>query len=535
MENEKKDCGCRRRKWLIPAVAAVVALVAALVLVLAGMGGEKLYWNIDRMQYSRDDRQPDRNGIYWIRVACDGEVLELPVADRQLVEKMDARNLMCLELNRQGQVTGVSDPQGLTPVARKLHIKKTDGYTVHANGSMALNGMDYTLQLTKKTKIYDVMPDIPELGKQATAESLTLTDALVAYADQRGQITHVFVTARSGSANIYWRTQRRWDNTTKRTARVPDEAGVYAIEFYHNGSMETLKCKDVKLVNTIDNASDTQAAFCFSFDQEGYIIKVRDIRIGAHGVQICAGYAVRSVEGNMVSLVNPGASTATYTTEVPADCGIYDVSEGAYRDGRAGEAVQQLQVGDRVYMWTDVDGTPVAIYIQQRLLDVPVFRIYPKNCYESAFKVTTRTPNAEGWYEITLIKAGEEGLKTYRTQDKALVDYLDSKTTTQLVGLKLNNDVIEQVYDSKTVYGGSVMHKGRYVDRLVGCMVSVKRIGRSGPSVSMVMTPTCKVYDISSNGPLGVETDLREGDVIEAQCDIFGQVEAIFVTRRGVV
>lgn len=533
MSEEKKSCGCKRRKWLIPLIAAAVLLAAGLaVVLLGGFGAKKLYWNVDRLQYSREDREPDANGIYWVQVAQDGQVLQLPVKDQRLVRAMDNRNVMHLELDRDGYVTAVSDPENLTPVARKLYIKHADGKTVQANGSMALNGKDYTLQLTDKTKIYDVMLGSPTLGEKRSAETLAFSDAFVAYTDDAGQVSHVFLTAHSGSSNIYWRTVRMYNNGAKKTIRVPDAEGAYSIEFACNGKLETLKCRDEALVTQIDKAADSEAAFCFFFDKEGYISEVRDIRVGAHGVQVCSGYVVRSAEGKSFVAVNPESTMVKFEATLPQECGIYEVSPAAIRDGQIGRQVDALQEGDRIFLWADADGTPLTVYVQRRKVDVPVFRLYPTTFYDSANKQTTRTPDGEGWYYIELIRAGEPGTKIYRTQDKALVNFLDSQTNTKLVGLRLDGDVITQVYSSSSVYGGGVVNKGRYVDQVVGCMMNVRRNGRSGASVSMIMTPECKVYDVSGYGPLGAETQLRPGDVVESQCNLFGQIEAVFITSR---
>ena len=199
------------------------------------------------MEYSREDREPDANGIYWVQMVCDGEAVKIPVKDRRLVRAMDDRNVMGLDLDRDGYVTAVYDPEKLTPLARKLYIKHTDGKTVQANGSMALNGKDYTLELTEKTQIYDVMLGSPMLGEKRSAETLAFSDAFVAYTDENGQVSHVFLTAHSGSSNIYWRTVRMYNNGAKKTIRVPDAEGAYSIEFACNGKLETLKCKDEAL------------------------------------------------------------------------------------------------------------------------------------------------------------------------------------------------------------------------------------------------------------------------------------------------
>lgn len=532
MEKENK-CNCGRRKWLIPVIAVVAALAVALVLALTLGGGNKtaLYWNVDRMEYTNQDREIDAYGNYRMRFAVDGQIRELSVKDKKLVSAIDSRNVMILELDKDGFVIGVTDP-AVTPVARKLYIKHAEGNTVYANGSMALSGRDYTLELTDDTRIYDVMPGSPDLGMQLQPGELTMADALVAYTDESGKVSDVFVTARSGSANVYWRTVRMWSNGDKRTFRVPDSEGVYSIEFACNGKLETLKCRDLAIVNEIDKASDSEAAFCFFFDKEGYIIEVRDIRVGAHGVRLAAGYVVRSVDGDTFTAANVDNVMVNVTTQLPPECGVYDVSEAAIRDGRLGQAVEKLQLGDRIYLWADADGTPLTVYIQHRLVDAPAFRIYPACYYDSGTKQTARTPNAEGWYLIELIPAGGTGVEIYRTKDKSLVNFLDSQGTTKIVGLQLDGDVITQVYSSRSLYGGSVVNKGRVVDQVVGCMMNVRRSDGRGASIAMVMTPECKVYDISGLGPLGAETQLRTGDVVEAQSNMFGQIEAVYITRR---
>lgn len=534
MSEEKKTCGCKRAKWLIPVIAVVVVLAGALAAVfLMGGKSDPLYWNVDRMQYSREDRSPDSNGVYKIRMVKDGEVVEVSVTSKRLVSAIDARNAMHLDLDKEGNVIGLRDPEGVSAVARKLYIKKVEGNTILANGSMALNGKDHTLQLTEKTKIYDVMYGSPMLGEKRTVESLTFTDAMVAYQDAEGKVTHIFLTAHSGSSNIYWRTVRLYNNGAKKTTRVPNSDGDYTIEFVCNGKLETLKCKEEALVNEIDKAADTAAAFCFFFDKEGYISEVRDIRVGAHGVQTCSGYVVRSAEGKTFTAVNPESTMVTFTATLPDECGIYEVSPAAIRDGELGRAVENLKVGDRIFLWADADGTPLTVYVQRRKVDVPVFRIYPTVFFDSESKQTARTPDADGWYHIELIKAGETGTKIYRTQDKALVTFLDSQSATKLVGLKLDGDVILQVYASSSVYGAGVSYKGYTVDQIVGCMMNVRRYGwKGGASMSLVMTPDCKVYDISGIGELGEETELRKGDVVESQTNLFGQIEAVFITSR---
>ena len=533
MSEEKKSCGCKRRKWLIPLIAVAVLLVAgAAVYLLGGFGGEKLYWNVDRMEYTREDRKPDANGIYWVQMVCNGEAVRIPVKEPRLVRAMDNRNVMQLKLDREGYVTAVSDPENLTPVAKKLYIKHANGMTVDANGSMALNGRNYTLELTEKTRIYDVMLGSPMLGEQRSADSLAFSDAFVAYTDENGQVSHVFLTAHSGSSNIYWRTVRMYNNGAKRTIRVPDSQGEYSIEFACNGKLETLKCRDEALVNQIDRASESEAAFCFFFDKEGYISEVRDIRVGAHGVQICSGYVVRSVEGKDFVAVNPESTMVKIESTIPEECGIYEVSPASIRDGQIGREVESLQAGDRIFLWADADGVPLSVYVQRRQVDVPVFRLYPTTFYDSSIQQTSRTPDSEGWYHIELIQAGETGVKVYRTQDRALVSFIDSQMNTKLVGLRLDGDVITQAYSSSSVYGGGVINKGGSVDQVVGCMMTVQRSGWRGPSMSMVMTPECKVYDISGLSPLGEETQLRKGDIVEAQCNLFGQIEAVFITSR---
>ena len=94
----------RKRLWLILGVALlVVAAVAAVVIgkVFFSDNTPDLYWNITREENTDPNtglsiREPGEDGLYHILFAHDGEQVELPVADKQIVGVIDALDVMGL-------------------------------------------------------------------------------------------------------------------------------------------------------------------------------------------------------------------------------------------------------------------------------------------------------------------------------------------------------------------------------------------------------------------------------------------------------
>ena len=83
-------------------MAAVVCL-----LVFGGSRGPALYRNLDGHLYSvnTQSRQPGEDGLYHLRFACDGEVVELTADSEELVLKIDAMPVLGLTADKNGAIT----------------------------------------------------------------------------------------------------------------------------------------------------------------------------------------------------------------------------------------------------------------------------------------------------------------------------------------------------------------------------------------------------------------------------------------------
>lgn len=132
MENQKKGS----KKLVVGVAAAVVVLAVVLVLVLSqctggiqtaapsqttteatitagGAPAYQLYWNLDRAEYDgrseggMSSREMEDDGLFHIRMFCDGQELILRTADRKVVNKIDKENLMGLVFNEDGLITEV--------------------------------------------------------------------------------------------------------------------------------------------------------------------------------------------------------------------------------------------------------------------------------------------------------------------------------------------------------------------------------------------------------------------------------------------
>ena len=113
----KKEASAKKSKLWIVIVAILVLLLAAgggvLAFVLGGQGEETpaatvsgpradLYWNIDREFYTANSqtglstREADENGQFKMKFAYNGEIVELVIIDKKLVNIIHCKNPRCI-------------------------------------------------------------------------------------------------------------------------------------------------------------------------------------------------------------------------------------------------------------------------------------------------------------------------------------------------------------------------------------------------------------------------------------------------------
>ena len=545
----KKETAKKSKLWLWLLIGAVVlaAVGTALALILGGgvdkaagpVGGRpELYWNVDRLVYTENSesglstREPDADGLYRIRFSKDGEMVEYTAADKQLVNYIDSQPVMGLSVDSSGQILDALEPKEVCTVigARSYLQEVVDGGIV-ANSSLAMNGLRQEIRFTELTEIYEVSGLVEPIGQKVDSAAFLPLDTIGIFANDKDEVTHVYIMEHTEESKIYWRAEQFYDSSLKQTTRVPDEHGIYSMEFYCEGELVTLKTRDRDIVNHVDSRDRYACAKGFAFDEEGFVVGEIDPALGTRTVLGCERFDVTAMEDGTVmteKLWNPDG--AVFSFPVAADCVIYDVSATAEAEGRRGKPVESLQLGDRVSVWCNPKGEAVIIYVACRTVEVDIF-YFPERKFDATTNETTRKPNADGWYEIELLKVGESQNRIFRTKDKAMVDYID-KQNARTLGLKVDGDVILQAYGSESIFGYTPITRGGAVPNVSGGIFSRMTYGKPEGVRNSVMAADCKIINVSPIGTYGAETTLQPYDRIYAHRKPTGEAIFIFVTQR---
>ena len=219
--------GSKSRKNLWIGIAAIIVLLAAAlaVVLLVGSGGDAqpgadgtaattsnvtepivhseydLYWNLDRALYDgkseagMSSREPAEDDLFHVRFFKDGKILELRVADRKVINSMDVQDLMGLEFDENGIVTGVIslDEMPVEKVAWQFYVQSIGGKMIKVNSSISMNGLETMLETDENTGIWDMTGQSGDIG--CAAEPVQL-DRVMAVANENGLITHLFIYER---------------------------------------------------------------------------------------------------------------------------------------------------------------------------------------------------------------------------------------------------------------------------------------------------------------------------------------------------
>ena len=543
-ENGKKS---KKWLWLVIALAALLAAAGvALALLLPGgvAGGNtdgvdaELYWNIDGAHYMEisevpgfSARTPAEDGNYYINFAYRGQQVELQIVDKQLVNYIDNMTLAGLVFDDSGVVVDAVDPKTVaTEKASDFYVQKVDGNNVVINSSRALNGMTLELTLTDTTGIYDVTGDGEFVG---AAGEMGIMDRVLVYSDRADEnITHIFILERPVEAGIYWRVERLYDTEKKVSTRVPDENGVYTMEFAHEGEVVELKCKDKYMVDDIDSRAPLTAQFAFLFDEEGFIVEMTDIALSLRGKQLAADFHITAVNGDSYTAtrISEGSDQGKVINfKLAENCKIFQCCQQMCYEHNCGERVDTLQELDRVNIYANVDGEAILIFITRRCVESEFYYNHNRQ-YGGADKGTTRAKQSDGYYHFEMLVNGK--LQTVRA-NKELADEMDA-ISNGCMGLKLNGNIVERVYNATCVTGGSEL--SGIVTMLSGPVMTLTSAW-SGTSWNTMLSGNCVIYN-AVNGEygkaIGGTMDIKVGDSVATFRDYANQICIIFVKSRPI-
>ena len=388
-----------------------------------------------------------------------------------------------------------------TEVVKDVYVRSFDGANLVVNSSMAMNGMDQTIQISENTSIYNVdAQSTKNVGEVVT--ELDQLDKVSIYANAENVVTHVFMTRKAVQSDIYYRVTKMMANNV--TTRVPDENGVYTIQMAHKGQLVDLKCRDVNVVNIIDTGYYTSAIMGLRFDEEGYIIGWVSPEEAMRGKLLYRDYTVTAIDGTTVSMesiyFNNSDIGTTATMEVDENCEIYLIENGCEAEF-IGQATSSLKVGDRMYVYSDLEGKPIMIFINNRRFDSPMYYVIKRT-----------GPDEKGYYVFDVIVDGKQ--KQVRTKDLKIVERI-AQAGTGCVGLQLKGDIIVAMAHNGCVCGqGSVA--GRFVTEVMGSIVRLVQSHDSTQGSNLIYAQGFEAYDVSGNYgvPIGSKTELRKGDYV---------------------
>jgi len=494
-----------------------------------------VYWNVNRMYDSTNKistRESDALGVYTILFAVDGEHVELKTRDVVVANAIDrfAAKCMHLEFDEEGYIKNALHPgkaTGGTSKASWFHVMElTDTGFRAEKFSGSDKGSVANCKFAREYIVYDMTGLNGQVG---TPTELREGDQVHCLTDENGDVCLIFVVGgRYRELPIYWNIDRCWNADGKYSTRVCDREGWYYLRMAYEGKQVTLRTNDPAIVKTIDS----RAAKACALELEGDVIKaIYAPNTTAYGQTFASWMNVTEIgeDGMVYALKSDGSTDQALMTEQTK---VYNVSENARFIG----CTTDVRVGDLIHGLKDFEGNIYTIYVVSRPIQSSIYWNV-KRMYSSSTKETTRTPDADGYYHITLAYDGKQ--ETFKTKNKDLMTQIDS-IATRICGLEAYDGVISNVYAAKEVYGYGGGSKAGWCDiiSINGTTVTVKKNITSDKDYGSVYTLTIPektpVYNGSTNVDdfVGEKTTLKIGDRIHSLLDEKGKIVWVVVVER---
>ena len=508
--------------------------------VVERLADSPLYWNVERKYNSTikdTTRTPDKDGWYYIKVAANGQQLTVRTQDRALVKSMDSRSVKHFGLKLDGDVVqavySASACTGGNYIASWYDVTEItdDGVVTAVRKLSGSNKGDVaTAKMAENCEVYNVTTVGEFIGEKTT---LRVGDRIHGQRNMDGELVVIFVVNRLADSPLYWNVERKYDSANKTTTRTRDEYGYFWFTLAVNGEQKRYRTSDLEIANAIDSRSTKH----FGLKLSGNIIeKVYSPSQVTGGTYFASWCDVTELTSNKVTAVRTlsGSNQGTsYSAYISRSCQVYNVTSNAKLIGEK----TTLEIGDRIHGQKNADGKLVVIYVvDNRTVDGTQLYWNVNRMYDSTNKVSTRQPDADGWYEILLACNGQQLVA--RTQDAEIVRKMDAKSD-YYFGLAVDeNNVITNYYSAAAVTGGSYFASWYDVTEITedGTVHTLRTLSGSnqGATASAKMAEGCRVFNVSDNYIAfeGEETTLRVGDRIQGQKNKRGELVTIFVVSR---
>ena len=529
--------------WILIAILAVLAITGGVLgfIFLGGLFGQQeeveppapekimsdLYWNVDRKlmidpETGLSIREAAADGMYYMRLAVNGEQKEIPVADKKLVNRMDILDVFGLQFDAEGNVVDLIAPEDMyTKIGEKVFVQSIEGNTMIVNTSQALNGMQIPVTLTGNEGVFNVSTlERPTFDGEAT--ELEIMDQILIYGSDETTAHTIYVTDRFWESDVYWRTVRKYDSTNKCTAREQEADGYWYFDMASRGQIKTYRTNRQDVINAIDGYGVNSACCGMVFDENGDVIDCFNAAMAARGYLAANGYnitelsedgktftATRVMMGNEVG--------KTYTSTITEETEIYNVNTTADFIGQATE----LQLRDYCYIIADTKGNARVIFIIIRHVDSPMYYLLNRS-FSSATGMTA-TPDAEGYYNFTFAVNGKQ--KKFKTKDEELASQIHGYGYS-MMGLKVSGD-------PECVSGNYSFAANYFVQSFADPLLSAQ--SSSGAGANGVLVEGAEIYDVSGVDRVkGKKAKLREGDRIICYSNEQGEITHVYITARYV-
>ena len=535
-----------RKLWLIIGIALLLIALAVVGLVSIFASDKEtkqqsisnwdgtIYWNVDRAQYlvpgtvnvMHATCRNQRDGVYVLRMAVDGEQVDVKALDPVIVQQMDNWDLMGLVFDQEGFVIDVIGPDELPgSVLQDVYVQEAEGNTYTVNTSPYYNALQRQVIVPETAKVYRVANYDGSgllVGMQATVSP---DDRITVVYDEQGTVTHVFTEPYWTPGDIYYNTVRCFDSASGLSTRDADGMGYYNFEFALKGEIVNLRTKDFALATAIDKQS-----YCWmglEFDEEGNISAVVSGSKVTHGKGALLNTTVRGIEQhgqgqriNTLSLV----TRASGQVILHKNCEIYDFSGSSEYLGQP----TQLREGDYIRCIQDHRGRIIYIAVYYRPGAAQYAYVMDRS-YDSKTKQTTRKPDAEGWYTL---KANVEGtVMQLRCKDRNLVNYLDAQSTC-IAGVRLKGDEIVGTIPAAYTLAGYYLCSG-WTLTAFDMDNKTLEVKSKDKVLTGVLSDHVKIFNASSlAGVPGQADNLMLGDSIRAYTNFKGEVEVIYINKR---
>jgi len=489
-----------------------------------------IYWNVDRKYDSVTKttiREMDVTGGYTITVALEGQLTTVRTRDYEIVKAIDGMVAKCfaLEFDDEGmvnRVTHAGTAAGGGSCASWYRVDSIEGKTI--NTTKASSGDTFSGVLSAEVQVYDVSGYGEYVG---IPTEIRVGDTVHCLRDSMGRICIVFVVNRMVESEMYWNVDRKWDAATSLTTRKPAKDGWYYITVAVRGQQMVVKTQNKDHVQTID----ARAAKCFGMKLEGDVIQaVYQPASVTGGGTFASWYDITELVGERGIVCKKTSTGDVRKGSMTADCEIYNVSTNA---GMVGE-VTTLQVGDRIHALKDIDGKICVVYVVNRFLDLPTYYNLDRK-WDATSQTTTRTPNAEGYYEFQMAYNGK--LVTIKTKSKSVANAIDSQAA-KCVALSVSGGVAyKAVHPKETVAcKGGATSSYTYVTSVSGGGFNTQKLERGVVTKTYAETfaPNCKIYNVSDNviSHRGEVTRLQKGDYVHCLKNKDNQVVLVYVLNR---